>query len=43
MSQKRQKIDKQLKARVTLEALRGEKTIALLASEYEIQPSQVNA
>lgn len=41
MSQ-RKTIDKKLKARVAFEAIKGEKTIAQIASQYEIQPNQVS-
>jgi transposase-like protein len=30
-----------VKARVAMEAIRGEKTIAAIASEYKIHPSQI--
>ena len=42
MSQKRKKINKKFKSRVALEAIRNEKTIAQIASEYEIQSSQIS-
>lgn len=37
----RKKHDKNLKARVALEAIKGEKTIAEIASEYKVHPNQV--
>ena len=43
MSQIRRKFDKNFKARVALEAIRGDKTVAEIVSEYEIQPNQVSA
>ena len=36
MSKKRKQYNAQLKAKVALEAIRGEKTIAELAAQYEI-------
>ena len=42
MSQKRKKIDKQTKSRVALEAIRNEKTVAQIASEYQVQSNQVS-
>jgi len=42
VSQTRKNIDKKLKARVALDAIRGEKTIAMIVSEYEVQPNQVS-
>jgi len=32
----------EFKAKVALEALKGQKTIAELASEYQVHPSQIN-
>ena len=37
----KRKIDSKLKAKVALEAIRGKKTIAQIASEYEVHPNQV--
>ncbi len=37
----RKKHDKNLKARIALEAIKSEKTIAEIASEYEVHPNQV--
>jgi transposase len=42
VSQARKNIDKKLKARVAMDAIRGEKTIAMIVSEYEVQPNQVS-
>ena len=39
----RKTFSKALKARVALEALRGEKTVAQLASEYAVHATQINA
>ena len=41
MSSGRQFTD-EFKAKVALEALKGQKTVAELASEYEVHPSQIN-
>ena len=38
---RRKKHDKNLKARVALEAIKGEKTIAQIASEYKVHPNLV--
>lgn len=37
----KRKHDNRFKSKVALEALRGEKTIAQIASEYEVHPNQV--
>ncbi len=39
--QKRRKYPKELKARVALEAIKGEKTIAEISSEYEVHSNMV--
>ena len=39
--QKRKKYPKELKARVALEAIKGEKTIAQISSEYEIHSNMI--
>ena len=39
--QKRKKYPKEFKARVALEAIRGEKTIAEISSEYEVHSNMV--
>ncbi|HUU86350.1 MAG TPA: IS3 family transposase, partial [Candidatus Glassbacteria bacterium] len=36
----RQVYDEQFKAKVALEAIKGEKTIAEIASQYKVHPSQ---
>lgn len=42
MSRKRKQYSPQFKAKVALEALRGQKTTAELASQYEIHPTMIN-
>jgi transposase len=37
----RQVYDEQFKAKVALEAIKGEKTIAEIASQYKVHPSQI--
>lgn len=39
----RKKFSKDFKAKVALEAHRGEKTIAEIASKYEVHPAQINS
>jgi transposase-like protein len=39
--QKRKKYPKEFKARVALEALKGEKTIAEISSEYEVHSNMI--
>ncbi len=43
MSQGRRKHNQSFKARVALEAVKGEETIAQLAARYEVHPSQIQA
>jgi transposase len=42
MSSKRKQYSPQFKAKVALEAIRGEKTAAELASQYEVHPTMIN-
>jgi transposase-like protein len=42
MSNKRKQYNPQFKAKVALEAIRGEKTVAELASQYEVHPTMIN-
>ena len=42
MTTKRQKFTDEFKAKVAIEAIKGQKTIAEIASEFEIHPTQVN-
>ncbi len=42
MSNKRKQYSPQFKAKVALEAIRGEKTISELASQYEVHPTMIN-
>jgi transposase-like protein len=39
---KRKQYSGQFKAKVALEAIRGEKTVAELASQYEVHPTMIN-
>ena len=39
---KRQKFSKEFKAKVALEAIKGQRTVNEIASEFEVHPSQVN-
>ena len=38
---KRKTYDNQFKARVTLEAIKGERTISEIASHFEVHPNQI--
>jgi transposase InsO family protein len=42
MSNKRKQYNPQFNAKVALEAIRGEKTVAELASQYEVHPTMIN-
>jgi len=42
MSNKRKQYSPQFKAKVALEAVRGEKTISELASQYDVHPTMIN-
>ncbi len=42
MSKKRKQYSPQFKAKVAIEAIRGQKTTAELASQYEIHPTMIN-
>ena len=42
MSQKRRKFSSEYKAKVALEAVKGEKTISELASKYSVHPNAIS-
>lgn len=42
MSNKRKQYSPQFKAKVALEAVRGEKTVAEVASQYQVHPTMIN-
>jgi transposase len=42
MSRKRKQYSPQFKAKVAIDAIRGQKTTAELASQYEIHPTMIN-
>jgi transposase-like protein len=42
MGKKHKTYSADIKARVALEALRGQKTVAQIGSEYQVHPTQVN-
>ena len=42
MSNKRKQYSPQFKAKVALDAVRGEKTISELSSQYEVHPTMIN-
>ena len=42
MGKKQKTYSAEVKGRVALEALRGQKTVAQIASEYQVHPTQVN-
>lgn len=42
MGKKAKNYSADIKARVALEALRGQKTIAQIAGEYQVHPTQIN-
>ena len=39
---KRKQYTKELKARIALDAIKGQKTVNELATEYEVHPTQIN-
>lgn len=42
MSNKRKQYSPQFKAKVAMEAVRGEKTVSELSSQYEVHPTMIN-
>ena len=42
MGKKQKSYSADIKARVALEAMRSQKTVAQIASEYQVHPTQVN-
>ena len=42
MGRKRRKFTEQFKAKVAIEAIRGVKTLAELAKEYQVHPNQIS-
>jgi len=42
MTSKRRKFTEKFKAKVALEAVKGDKTLAALASEYKVHPNQIS-
>jgi len=43
MSKKRKSFSNEFKAKVAIEALKGQKSVAEIASEFEIHSTQVNS
>jgi len=43
MSGGRRKLDAALKVQIVLEAIRGKRTAAVIASEYGVHPNQITA
>lgn len=43
MTKKRQQFSNEFKAKVAIEALKGQKTVAEISSEFEIHSTQVNS
>ncbi len=43
MSKERRKHSASFKAKVALEAIKGEETVAQLAAQYEVHPGQIQA
>jgi len=42
MPKKRRKFNSEFKAKIALEAIRGDKTVNEIATEYEVHPNQVS-